>query len=98
MRKGDWMTNIRELIEQKNRDIPGFKEEFDKELESLDIAVALMKFREELGLTQREVAEIVGKPQSTIARIENGNMNPSFNLLKEIVEKLGGKFTFKISM
>ncbi|MDR1515243.1 MAG: helix-turn-helix domain-containing protein [Synergistaceae bacterium] len=31
-----------------------------------------MKLREAEGLTQRHHAEKVGKPQSTVARIENG--------------------------
>jgi transcriptional regulator with XRE-family HTH domain len=50
-----------------------------------------MKLRDAEGLTQRQLAEKVGKPQSTIARIENGNMNASFKVLNEIAASLGKK-------
>lgn len=40
--------------------------------------------REDLGMTQKEFARYVGKPQSTIGRIEAGSMNVSINLLNEI--------------
>lgn len=92
------MNNLEKYIENRSNESEAFREEYIKQSESLDIAVALTEFRKELGLTQQQLAEKVGKPQSTIARIENGNMNPSFNLLKEIVEKLGGTFSFKISI
>ncbi|OJG74703.1 hypothetical protein RV10_GL004691 [Enterococcus pallens] len=49
----------------------------------------MTQLRSELGLSQRELAERVGKPQSTIARIENGSMNPSFSVLYEIAAKVG---------
>jgi transcriptional regulator with XRE-family HTH domain len=55
-----------------------------------------MKLREEEGLSQRELAKKVGKPQSTIARIENGSMNVTFNTLIEIVQALGKKMTISI--
>ncbi|MDR0199349.1 MAG: helix-turn-helix transcriptional regulator [Streptococcaceae bacterium] len=63
----------------------------ETEGERLETAVALMQLRESEGLTQRELADIVGKPQSTIARVENGTMNVSFNTLAEIAQAMGKK-------
>ena len=83
------MSKIQELVEKRSKDNPAFAEEYKKECEGLDVAVALMKLREEKGLTQRELAEISGKPQSTIARIENGSMNASLGILREIAESVG---------
>lgn len=54
-----------------------------------------MRLREEKGLSQRELAELVGKPQSTIARIENGNMNTTVKLLEEIAEPLDKEIVIK---
>jgi predicted transcriptional regulator len=49
---------------------------------------ALLKgLRLELGLTQTEFAKRVGKPQSTIARIETGTVIPTIKLLREIATK-----------
>lgn len=39
-----------------------------------------------MGLTQREFAKLIGKPQSTVARIENGNVNTSTKMLSEIAQ------------
>lgn len=40
--------------------------------------------RDDLGMTQKEFAKYVGKPQSTIGRIEAGSMNVSIGLIDEI--------------
>lgn len=49
---------------------------------------ALLKgLRLELGLSQMEFAKRVGKPQSTIGRIEAGTMIPTIKLLSEIATK-----------
>lgn len=52
------------------------------------ISVLLKELRLELGLTQDEFAKRVGKPQSTIARIETGAMIPTVHLLSEIATSL----------
>ncbi|MBO1305363.1 helix-turn-helix transcriptional regulator [Enterococcus sp. 669A] len=83
------MTTVKELIEQKKASDPKFAEGFEKEKQRLSVAVAVAQLREELGVSQRELAERVGKPQSTIARIENGSMNVSFKVLYEIATKVG---------
>ena len=74
-----------------------FREAFENEDERLEIAIAIMKLREEEGLTQQQLAEKVGKPQSTIARIENGTLNPSFKLLNDIARGIGKKLEVKFA-
>ena len=83
------MSKIDKLIEQKCAKSEEFAREYGKENERLQVAVALMRLREAEGLTQRQLAEKVGKPQSTIARIENGNMNVSYGVLSDIAASLG---------
>jgi predicted transcriptional regulator len=83
------MSHIDELIEKKIAESGAFAKEYGREKERLQVAVALMKLRESEGLTQRQLAEKAGKPQSTIARIENGAMNVTFGTLNEIAASLG---------
>ena len=59
------------------------------------ISVLLKELRLELGLTQDEFAKRVGKPQSTIARIETGAMIPTVHLLSEIATKVGKRLEIK---
>ena len=83
------MSRINDLVEKRSKDNPVFAEGYKQERERLEVAVALMKLREEEGLSQRQLAEISGKPQSTIARIENGSMNASLGVLREIAASVG---------
>jgi DNA-binding XRE family transcriptional regulator len=89
------MNNIDKLIEKKIVESDTFKKEYNKENERLQVAIALMKLRCEEGLTQRQLAEKAGKPQSTIARIENGNMNASIKVMNEIASSLGKKLEIR---
>jgi DNA-binding XRE family transcriptional regulator len=89
------MSNIDKLIERKIIESDSFEKEYKKTNERLQIAVALMKLRKAEGLTQRQLAEKVGKPQSTIARIENGNMNVSIGVMNEIATSLGRKLEIR---
>ena len=82
------MSYIKDKIKKESAKSPEFAEEFKKEKERLTIAVALMELREEEGLTQQQLADLANKPQSTIARIENGTINPSFKLLTEIAQSV----------
>jgi len=44
--------------------------------------------RKRLGLTQKELAELVGVSQPLIARIESGSIDPKLSLVKKIFEVL----------
>ena len=61
-----------------------YKKEFHKEVYMLKIACKVMNFRKELGLTQREFAQKTGVAQSTIADIENGNVDPRLSTLVKL--------------
>lgn len=83
------MSYIDQLIEENCVNDQDFAEAFTEESERLDVAVALMQMRKEEGLTQKQLAERANKPQSTIARIENGTLNPSLKVLGEIARGAG---------
>jgi predicted transcriptional regulator len=83
------MSAMDELISRKRASSKSFEKAFIEESERLEAAYALMRLREEEGLSQQQLAALAGKPQSTIARIENGNMNASVGLLGEIAASVG---------
>lgn len=83
------MSEIDDLIEQECARSEEFAAAFAQESEKLEIAVAMVRLRDELGLSQKQLAAKSGKPQSTIARIENGTLNPSVGLLAEIAASVG---------
>jgi DNA-binding XRE family transcriptional regulator len=83
------MSKIADLIALRSEEDPEFAEQFAAERERLEVAVALTKLREDEGLSQRALAERSGRPQSTIARIENGSMNATVALLGDIASSVG---------
>ena len=64
--------------------------------EAMQPAYQLARLRLLRGLTQQEVAQLVGTAQSSIARLESGRGQPSLALLQRVVEALGGRLTIKI--
>ncbi len=78
-----------DYLEKRLQD-PELRSNFEAESLRLESAVALLKAREDAGLTQRELAKRVDVPQSTIARIERGN-NTSVDTLSKIANALGKK-------
>jgi ribosome-binding protein aMBF1 (putative translation factor) len=83
------MSAINDLIAKKRAASASFDKAFAEESDKLEAAYALMKLREEQGLTQQQLADRSGKPQSTIARIENANMNVTVSVLGEIARSTG---------
>jgi len=61
------------------------------------VAVKVHELRKNMGLSQRELASLIGKPQSTIARIENGSMNASTKMLSEIARATNQRLTLQFS-
>ena len=53
------------------------------------IITTMINRRNDLGLSQRELAEMCGIPQSSVARIESNNTSPKLDTLLKIFSRLG---------
>ncbi len=91
------MSWIEDYAAQRCAKSKEFAEAYALECEKCDLAVALVQLRDELGLTQKQLAELSGKPQSTIARIENGTTSPTVGLLTEIATSVGRTLEVRFS-
>ena len=61
-----------------------------EEMEILaSIISSIIEKRNELGISQRELASICGLPQSSIARIESCSVKPNVETLIKIMHPLG---------
>lgn len=91
------MANIkfRDYLNEQLKD-PAFRAEFEAESTKLESAIALSQTREQLGLTQRQLAEMSSVPQSTIARIERGD-NTSMETLSKLAFAMNKKLTVGFS-
>ena len=67
------------------------------EIEKISAIVgAMIERRHNLKLSQKELAELCGIPQSSVARIEAGKTSPNISTLIKIFNQLG--LTFKIQV
>ena len=65
-----------------------------EEVESIATIVgAIIRQRNELGITQRDLASLCGIPQSSVARIESFRTIPNLETLIKIMQPLGLKLT-----
>ena len=62
------------------------------------IISAMISRRNDLGLSQRELAEMCGIPQSSVARIESNRTTPKLDTLIKIFAKLGLVFSIRPMM
>lgn len=63
--------DIDRTIEKALKLNPSLKEEMERAGQALDIAFQIYNLRQKAGLTQKQLAELVGTKQSNIARIED---------------------------
>ncbi len=82
------MITFRDSLNEKLKD-ENFRREYEKIQPEMEIIKALIDARKEQNLTQSELAALTGINQADISRLENGNRNPSLNMLKKLADGLG---------
>ncbi|MEN6408384.1 MAG: helix-turn-helix transcriptional regulator [Anaerolineaceae bacterium] len=70
--------------------------EFDAAAEELEPGYQVARLRMLRGLTQTQLAEMVGTRQPSIARLENGSTIPSLSFLQKIAAALDAKIEVRL--
>lgn len=81
------MSDLQELTNELMAD-DEFRREYEAIQPELDITRAIMDARIKAGITQMQLSERSGISQADISRLENGNRNPSLNLLKRLAKAM----------
>jgi transcriptional regulator with XRE-family HTH domain len=71
---------------------PGFR----AAVEELEPAYQVARLRIMRGLTQEQLAELVGTKHSSIVRLENGNAQPSLRFLQRIAIALEARLEIRL--
>jgi len=82
------MSNVNEFFDSLEHD---GAESADRDVNEdfVNLAVNLARTRRAMGLTQAELAEMVGTSQPRVAEIEGGQGNPTFRTLAKLARALG---------
>lgn len=84
-------------MEQVIKENPGIETDLEKADQAWDIAFQIRELREKAGLTQKELAELVGTKQSNIARIEDADYTGyTLTNLEKVTKALKAKLEVKI--
>jgi ribosome-binding protein aMBF1 (putative translation factor) len=84
----DWPTNG-ELIVEELRVDPDFRAEWERTSVGRAVATAIVRYRAEHNLSQRDLAERLGVGPGEVARLEIGDTNPSTDKLIWLSAQLG---------
>lgn len=82
------MSDLKKHLQEKMKN-PAFAKAWEETELEYQISRAVIKLRVDMDLTQKQLAQRVGVPQSVIARLESGRYLPSLRSLKQIAKKLG---------
>jgi len=82
-------TNFDKYLEEQLKD-PDFAARFKKADEAWDMALQLASLRKDSGLSQKELAQLVGTSQQQISRLESPSYEGhSLSMLRRVAEVLG---------
>jgi transcriptional regulator with XRE-family HTH domain len=95
MKLSEMKTNDELIAEQLGTD-PEFRAEWERTALARAVAVAIVRYRTDNDLSQRELAQRLGMKQPQVARLELGEVNPSIDTLMRISSQLGIEFTIDV--
>ncbi len=89
-------TNFELYLERRLQD-PAFRERFEAADRAWDLALQLADLRRARGLTQAEVAEMLGTRQQVISRLEDPEYaGHSVRMVRRYAEALGARLDIRI--
>lgn len=89
------MATYRELLAKES---PEMQARVEERVEKASIKLALSQLRDELDMSQTELAVVMGVQHPAIARIENADHDPRLSTLKRYVTALGGELSIDITL
>ena len=81
------MRTFRDSLNKRMND-ESFRREYEAIQPEMDIIRAIVEARQAKNITQKELATRTGINQADISKLENGNRNPSLNMLKKLAAGL----------
>ena len=89
------MATLKELMAQQSAES---QERIAAKVEVMRRIVALNQLREELNVSQTELANAMGVKQPTVAKIEQPGNDPRLSTLKRYVSALGGEMSIDVTL
>src|SRR5258708_35539221 len=91
MAKPDDLIDAGELHEQDMRD-PEYRREYERTRLANDVAIKVIGYRVDHGLSQAALGRLLGMPQPHVARLESGDHQPALAPRARLADALGLDF------
>lgn len=85
-----------ELAAEQLRTDPQFRAEWERTVLARAVAIAIVRYRGDHDLSQRDLAQRLRMKQPQVARLELGEVNPGVDTLMRISGQLGIEFTINV--
>lgn len=85
------MKDFNKYLQEKLEADPELKKEYELLEDEYNLVKAIIQLRKDAGLTQAQMAEKTGIDQSNISKLENGKLNPTFEMLEKLAKPLQKK-------
>lgn len=89
------MRTLEEMIASRS---PASQERIAARVEELRQEIALSQLRNELQISQSELASAMGVKQPTVAKMEQPDNDPRLSTLKRYVSALGGELSIDVTL
>lgn len=89
------MATYRELLANESTEMQARVAE---RVEEASIKIALSMLREEMSMSQTELATAMGVKQPSVARMEQADNDPRLSTLNRYVKALGGELTIGVTL
>lgn len=90
MAKKKYVTDALEILVQRLGDTPELRARIEEEKLNIRVAQMIYDARQKAGLTQKQLAELIGTKQQVIARLEDADYDGhSLTMLQRIAAALG---------
>jgi ribosome-binding protein aMBF1 (putative translation factor) len=96
MAKLSYLTSA-ETIHQRDLADPAYRAEFERTRFANDVAIRIVRYRTEHGLSQTAFGRLVGMRQPHVARLEAAEHGPSLATLVKLSAALGEDLTIDIN-
>lgn len=86
-----------ELLEKEKLTDPDFRAEWQRLAPARKFASALLRYRVQHDLSQRELAKRLGVSQPRVVKLESGEHNPELDTIINAVRRLGIEFCLDVA-
>lgn len=89
------MFTYKELLAKES---PEMQARVAERVEEASLRIALSMLRDELNISQTELAAMMGIKQPSVARMEQPDNDPRLSTLKRYVQALGGELSLDVTL